>query len=159
MVWMNVLQGSTDREQTCEPSGGRRKIERVAWKRTLPLSISCCCCSVAQLCMILCDPMPCRTPGFLVLHHLQELAQTHVHRAGAFQPACPLSSPSPPAFHLSQHQGKIVSQWKFAAWHRELTSRALRELVWGWRWREVQEGGDLCIPDSCCSMAETNTTL
>ena len=34
-----------------------------------------CCCSVAQLYLTLCDP----TPGFPVLHHLPEFAQTHVH--------------------------------------------------------------------------------
>ena len=34
-----------------------------------------------------------------------EFAQTHVHRVGdAIQPSHPLSSPSPPAFNLSQHQ-------------------------------------------------------
>ena len=39
--------------------------------------------------------MDCSTPGFPVLQHLPELAQTHVHRAGdALQPSCPLSSPS-----------------------------------------------------------------
>ena len=37
------------------------------------------CCSVAQLCPTLCDPMDCSTPGFPVLHQLLELAQTHVH--------------------------------------------------------------------------------
>ena len=40
------------------------------------------CCSVAQWCLILCDPMNCSTPGFPVLHHLPEFAQTHVHWAG-----------------------------------------------------------------------------
>ena len=39
----------------------------------------CCCCSVTKLCLTLCDPMDCSTPGFTVLHHLPELAQTHVH--------------------------------------------------------------------------------
>ena len=34
---------------------------------------------VAQLNLTLCDPMDCSTPGFPVLHHLPELAQTHVH--------------------------------------------------------------------------------
>ena len=34
---------------------------------------------VAQLCPTLCDPVNCSTPGFPVLHHLLELAQTHVH--------------------------------------------------------------------------------
>ena len=52
----------------------------------------------------LCDPMDCTMPVLPVLHHLPELAQTHVHQVGdAIQPSCPLSSPSPPAFNLSQH--------------------------------------------------------
>ena len=46
------------------------------------------------------------TPDFPVLYHLSEFAQTHVHCVGdAIQPSHPLSSPSPPAFNLSQHQG------------------------------------------------------
>ena len=46
------------------------------------------------------------TPGFPVLHHLLELAQTHVHPVGdSIQSSHPLLSPSPPAFNLSQHQG------------------------------------------------------
>ena len=35
-------------------------------------------CSFAQLCPTLCEPMDCSTPGFSVLHHLLELAPTHV---------------------------------------------------------------------------------
>ena len=66
---------------------------------------SCYCCSVAQSCPTLCDPMDCSILGFPVLHHLPELAQTHVHRVcDAIQPSHPLSSPSPPAFNLFQHQ-------------------------------------------------------
>ena len=62
--------------------------------------------SVAQLCPTLCDPMDCSTPGLRVHHQLPEPAQTHVHRVGdAIQPSHPLSSPSPPAFSLSQHRG------------------------------------------------------
>ena len=37
------------------------------------------CCSVAKLCLTLCDPLDCSTPGFLVLHRLPEFAQIHVH--------------------------------------------------------------------------------
>ena len=41
-----------------------------------------------------------------VLHYLLEFAQTHVHCVGdAIQPSHPMSSPSPPAFTLSQYQG------------------------------------------------------
>ena len=70
-----------------------------------PPLFKCCCCSVTQVCLTLCNPVDCSTSGFPVLHHLLELAQTHVHRVGdAIQPSHPPSSPSPPAFHLSQHQ-------------------------------------------------------
>ena len=50
--------------------------------------------------------MNCNTPGFPVLHYLPEFAQTHVHWiSDAIQPSHPLSSASPPALSLSQHQG------------------------------------------------------
>ena len=62
--------------------------------------------SVTQLCPTLCNPMHCSMPGFPVYHQLPELAQAHVHWVGdAIQPSHPLSSPSPPAFNLSQDQG------------------------------------------------------
>ena len=62
--------------------------------------------SVAQSCLILCDPMNRSTPGLPVHHQPPEFTQTHVHRAGdAIQPSHPLSFPSPPAFSLSWHQG------------------------------------------------------
>ena len=64
------------------------------------------CCSVTLSCPTLCDPMDYSAPGFPVLHHLLELAQTHVHRVSdAIQPSHPLFPPFPPAFDLSQHQG------------------------------------------------------
>ena len=62
--------------------------------------------SVAQSCPTLCNPMNFSTPGLPVHHQLPEFTQTHVHWvADAIQPSHPLSSPSPPAFNLSQHQG------------------------------------------------------
>ena len=46
------------------------------------------------------------TPGLPVYHQLPEFTQTHVHWVShAIQPSHPLSSPFPPAFNLSQHQG------------------------------------------------------
>ena len=39
----------------------------------------CCCCPVTHSFLTLCSPMNCNMPGFPVLHHLPELAQTHVH--------------------------------------------------------------------------------
>ena len=66
--------------------------------------------SVTQSRLTLCDPMNRSTPGLPVHHQLPESTQTHVHRVSdAIQPFHPLSSPSPPALNLSQHQG--LFQW------------------------------------------------
>ena len=73
-------------------------------------SIVCVCIyifsSVAQLCLNLCDPMNRSMPGFPVHHKLPKYTQTHVHWvSNAIQPSPPLSSTSPPALNLSQHEG------------------------------------------------------
>ena len=61
--------------------------------------------SVTQSCSTLCKPMNCSTPGLPVHHQLLQSTQTNVHWVSdAIQPSHPLSSPSPPAFHLSQHR-------------------------------------------------------
>ena len=86
-------------------------LRTVCWGKTVRVRGSQCCwsfhfSSVAQSCLTLCDPMDCSTPGFPVHHQLLEFIQTHVHWVGdAIQPSHPLSSPSPPTFNLSQHQG------------------------------------------------------
>ena len=57
------------------------------------------------------NPMDCSSSGFPVLHHLPELAQTHVHWVSdGIQPSHPVSSPSPPAFSLSQHGGVFSNE-------------------------------------------------
>ena len=62
--------------------------------------------SVTQLCPTLWDPIDCSMPGLPVHHQLLEFTQTHVHwLSDAIQPSHPLSSPSPSALNLSQHQG------------------------------------------------------
>ena len=64
--------------------------------------------SVAQLCTALGDSMDCGMPDFPVHHQRLERSQSQVHQVeDAIQPSCPLQSPSPPAFNLSQHQGKF----------------------------------------------------
>ena len=65
-------------------------------------------CLVAKFCPTLCNPMDCNMPGSSVLHYPLMFAQTHVHWVSdAIQSSHPLSPPSPPAFSLSEHQGKI----------------------------------------------------
>ena len=62
-------------------------------------SLSCFWLFVSHLWLTLCS-----MPGFPVHHQLQEFTQTHVHWVGdAIQTSHPLSSPSLPAFNLSQH--------------------------------------------------------
>ena len=73
----------------------------------IPNKLSVQFSSVTQSCQTLCDPMDFSTPGFPVHHQLWKLTQTHVHQVSdAIQP---LSSPSPPTFNLSQHQGLFES--------------------------------------------------
>ena len=68
------------------------------------------CCSIVKLCLTLCNPMNCNTPGFLVLHYLPEFAQTLVLQVGdATQPSHLLLPTSFPTLNLSQHQG--LFQW------------------------------------------------
>ena len=56
---------------------------------------------------------------------------------------------------------KIDSQWEFAVWLRKLKQRLCINLE-GWngegQGREVQKGGDICIPmaDSCSCLTENN---
>ena len=80
--------------------------------------------SVGQSCPTLCDPMNRSTPGLPVHHQLLEFTQTHVHWVGdAIQPSHPLSSASPPAPNLSQHQSllqlvnsshEVAKYWSFS---------------------------------------------
>ena len=72
--------------------------------------------SVTQSCLTFC--------GLPVYHQLLEFMQTDVHWVGdAFQSSHPLSSPSPSAFSLSQHQGlfqwvssshQVANYWSFS---------------------------------------------
>ena len=58
----------------------------------------------------LCDPMDFSKPGLPIHHQLLKFAHTRVHWVGdAIQLFHPMSSPSLPAFNLSQHQG--LFQW------------------------------------------------
>ena len=64
------------------------------------------CCSVAQLCPTLCDPMDYSMPGLPVPHHPPGFAQVHVHCIrDVVQSSHSLTPSSPSALSLSQHQG------------------------------------------------------
>ena len=89
-----------------------------------------CCCSTTQSCLTLCDPMDCSTPGFPVLRHLLELAQTHVHWVSdAIQVSRPLLFASPLAVNLSQLQGLL--QWAISL-HQEAKVLKLQHQSFQW---------------------------
>ena len=80
--------------------------------------------------------MDCITPGFPVLHHLLELAQTHVHWIGdAIQPSRLLLSPSS-AFNLSQHQGLSNESGLTVAYGRKQVQIQCQTslFTWGIQW-------------------------
>ena len=89
----------------------------------------------SQSCPTLCNSMNCSTPGFPVLHHLQELAEIHVHRVNdAIQPSHPLLSYSPPAFSLIQYQGLFLhirwpKDWNFSFISPLINSQGLFPLI------------------------------
>ena len=85
---------------SCGRGAGFEKHERrptaVCWPRAVAAQLLSLTPRLRELCL----------PGPAVLPYLPECAQVQVHCiSDALQPSHPLSPPSPPAFHLSQHQG------------------------------------------------------
>ena len=82
------------------------------WGKAISTSVQLSCSVVSDSLR----PHGLSMPGLPVHHQLQEFTQTHVHWVSdAIQPSHPLSSPSPPNFNLSQHQG--VFQWVSSSHH------------------------------------------
>ena len=96
---VRTRHGTMDRFQL-----GKEYVKAVYYYPAYLTSMQCCCCSVAQSCLTLCDPMDCSTPGLPVPHHLPEFAQVHCI-GDAIQPSHPLMPSSPFTLSLSQHQG------------------------------------------------------
>ena len=115
----------------CWPSCSLSQRNSSLWHRTS--KVACVqFSSVAQSCPTICGPMDCSTPDFPVHHQLLELVQTHVHRVSdAIQPSHPLSSPSPPAFNLSQHQG--LFKWVSSS-HQEAKGSELQLQHQSFQW-------------------------
>ena len=115
----------------------------------------CCCCSVAHLCLTLCNPLDCSMPGFPVLHHLLEFAQTHIHWVGdAIQPSRPLIPPGKPLeswicllLSFPYATCSAMSKHQCAYWYNRNSyilrgSREPRNLEW---WQKVPFQGQLVL--------------
>ena len=95
------------------------------------------CCSVTQLCPIICDHMDCSMIGFPALHCLPEFAQVHVHWhwvSDGTPPSHPMMSFPPSALKLSQHQALLSKE----------------SAVWI-RWQEYWSFGFSISPPNECS--------
>ena len=72
-----------------------------------------CCCSVAQLCLTLCNSMDCSTPGFPVLHYVPEFFLNFVHptisSSVTLFSSCPQSFPASGSFHI-----RWPTYWSFS---------------------------------------------
>ena len=130
-AWDNHRDGPQAGAELCSPGGSfppiiSLKSQHGVWKESAcgerrpgwapRASLAACVVQsppVQFSCSVVSDslhPMDRSTPGLPFHHQLTELAQTQVHQVGdAIQPSHHLSSPSPPAFSRSQHQG--LFQW------------------------------------------------
>ena len=110
----------------------------------------CCCCSVSQSCLILCNPMDCSTPGFPVLHYLPEFAQAHVDWVNhGLQPSYSLSPPSLlpsifPSIRIFTNESALCVRWP-KCWSFQLQSSVLPMNTQDWSplWWTV---GSPCSP-------------
>ena len=92
-----------------------------------------CCCPFAQLCLTLWDSMDYSMPGFPVLRHLLEFAQTHVHWVDdTIQPSCPVT----PFSHLQSFPASrsFPMSWLFASGGQSIGASAsvLPVNIQGW---------------------------
>ena len=102
------------------------------------------------------------TPGFPVLHHLPEFAQTHVHwLSDAIQPSHPLSSPSTLAFNLSQHLGLFpVSPFYTIGGQSIGVSASTSVLPMNTQdWSPLGWTGTICLQSKGLSRVFSNTTV
>ena len=116
MIIELIQTGGSDNIAQNNDNEGEKMLKRVKLQSVPLLSVlrMPICCSVAQSCPILCDPMDCSTPGFLVLHHFLELAETHVHQVSdAIQPSHPLSSLSSifPSIRVFSNEPALRIRW------------------------------------------------
>ena len=119
------------------------------------------CCSVAQSCPTLCDPMDSSTPGFPVLHHLPELVQTHVQWVSeAIQPDHPLVHFFS-CLHSFPASGYFLMSWLFAL-GRETIGASASALIFPMYiqgWFPLELTGLISLQSKGLSRIFSNTTV
>ena len=115
--------------------------------------------SVAQSCPTLCNSMNHSMPGLPIHHQFPEIIQTHAHWVSdAIQPSHPLSSPSPPALSLSQHQD--LFQWVSSSHQVAKVSAATSVLPVNIQdWSPLRWTGWISLQSKGLSRVFSNTTV
>ena len=117
--------------------------------------------SVAQSCLILCDPMNHSMPGLPVHHQLLEFTQTHVHRVSdAIQPSHPLSPllllpPIPPSIRVFSSESTLHMRWpKYWSFNLSISPSNERTGLVSFRWT-----GWISLQSKGLSRVFSNTTV
>ena len=98
---MNAVQLRTARVDVRDTTEGKQQASEKQTERFHSTYLAC----PKRHTQRLCDPMDCSTPGLPVLHHLPELAQTHVHRVGDLTISW---STSPPRWRMVTLEPRIL---------------------------------------------------
>ena len=99
-------------------------------------------------------------PGLPVHYQLLEFTQIHVHWVGdAIQPSHPLSSPSPLAFNLSQHQGLFTSVSSLHEVAKVLEFQLQHQSVNIQNWFPLQLTAWISLQSKGLSRVFSNTTI
>ena len=98
--------------------------------------------------------MDCSMLDIPVHHQLLKFTQTHVHWVSdVIQPSHPLSSSSPPAFNLSQHQG--LFQWVSSSYQvAKVLEFQLQHQSFQWISRTVIDWFDLTVQGTLKSLLQ-----
>ena len=113
---LGLMKQATSVAQAVNRSINNAEKPKIAWCVNWNHYLSICsgnsniCCSVTQSCLNICDPVDGSTPGFPVLYHFPEFAETHVHQVSdAIQPLLSYFATLFFCLQSSQHQG--LFQW------------------------------------------------
>ena len=129
---MSELSGKLVEHMEASPSN----YELTPRPAALPFPGKMPCCSFAQLCPTVCNPMDCSMPGFPVLHHLLEFAPT---RPLSWWCLPTISSSVVPLSSFLQSfpaSGSFPVKWPFASGGQSIgasvSASVLPVNIWGW---------------------------
>ena len=109
-------------------------------------SLPCYCCSVAKLCLTVCNSVDYSTSGFRVLHYLLKFAQIHVHWVGDDNHS---SSAALFSFYFQSCPASryLPMSWLFTSGHQNIGASTSLSFQWIFR---VDSLWDWLVGSPCC---------